>query len=385
MKSLDRQGAARVCWVIVALCFVLPSIACQPPTEASAPPPVQGLVIKNPVGDRPTFFDLGEVAFGEQVKHVFQIQNCDPVPVTINDMLPSCGCTVARISYQDAAGQDVVGSIAPGARVIVLPPGVVAHLTLSVDTTHVETMNRDKLTQVRLRTDSKNTPYLTLEMHLLVRRAFRSVPDRIELGESPRSSGKSGRADITVEDRTSSARIRAVESIEGPFEATVDATTVSGIELWILVVTPKPDLPLGPVRGRVALSTTRDDGTGDGPPFLVSVSAQITADVVLHPPLFALKSSRTGPEFGALVELAALVPGQRVKVRGTKLEGVGADVLRVECTPVDADDQGRASTWRIALQAPPDSKGQTFSGKVTIELDHPGLPKLEAPYMASSR
>jgi hypothetical protein len=345
----------------------------------------QGLVIENPVGNRRTFFDFGDVAFGREIKHVFQIRNADLDPVTIHDILPSCGCTVARITYEDAGGKEVMGSIAPGERVITLPPGVLAHLTLSVDTTHVETMNRDKLTQVRVRSDSKNTPYLTLEMHLVVRRSFRSVPDRIELSESPRSAGKSGRADITVEEAKSQAQIRGIASIEGPFDATVDPTTVSGVEVWILVATPKPDLPLGPARGRVTLATTRDDGTGEGPPFSVSLSAQITEDVVLHPAVLTLKRPKPDEALSARTELEALIPGQRVKVLGTKVEGLGAEALHVELAPTDPDVHGRASLWEIRLRAAPDTQVPTFAGHLTIELDHPRVPKLEVRYSGTSR
>jgi hypothetical protein len=400
-SSLVRALAA----AIFGVCALLPSGACRPEGAAGAegpqgtggtggtggngstgaPASIGGLVVRNPVGTRPTFFDFGDLAYGQHVEHVFQIENTDSDPVTIHDILPSCGCTVARIAYTDAAGNEVPGSITPGEKVITLPPRAVAHLSVTVDTTHVETMNIDKLTQVRLRSDSKHTPYVTLEMHLVVRRTFRSVPDRIELGESPQSNGKSGRADITPELHTSHARIRAIEKIDGPFEATVDATSVSGVEVWILVATAKNDLPIGPANGRITMSTTRDDGTGEGPPFSVPVSAQITADVVLHPMLFALKGTKQDPELKAEVELVALVPGERVAVRKATAKGTGSDALKLDWTAQDPDERGRSSKWTIALRTRPEAKVLAFSGTISIELDHPRVAKIDVPYSGIAR
>jgi len=64
------------------------------------------------------------------------------------------------------------------------------------------------------------------------------------------------------------------------------------------------------------------------------------------------------------------------------VKGAGAEALKVESTPNQPDGQGRASTWRIVLRALPESKTTTFSGTVTIDLDHPRVPKLEASYVA---
>jgi hypothetical protein len=393
-RAIERRGRRKPGIAIAALLLLAPSfVACRPssaPASADAPARGQGLVIKNPVGNRPTFFDFGELQFGQHVEHVFQVENTEPDPVTIHDMLPSCGCTIARIAYTDSSGNEVAGSIAPGAKVITLPPGAIARLSMTVDTTHVETMNIDKLAQVRLRSDSKVTPYLTLEMHLVVRRTFRSAPDRIDLGESPRSLAKSGRADITPDLGTSRARIVAVEKIDGPFEASVDTTTVNDVEVAILSVTPRADLPIGPVHGSVTLSTTRDDGTGAGLPFKVPVSAQITADVVVHPALFALHAAphtdgaARDESLTAEIELVALVPGERVNVRSTKATGSGAELVRVETTPENPDQHGRASVWKILLRAPEHSDPAHFGGSVTIELDHPRVPRIDVPYTATS-
>jgi hypothetical protein len=219
-------------------------------------------------------------------------------------------------------------------------------------------------------------------MHLLVRRAFRSVPERIDLGETPQSYGKSGRADITVEEPASQAKIRGILSVEGPFTATVDSTTIQGAEVFILAVSVKPNLPIGPAYGRVTMTTTKDDGSGEGAPFYVPLSAQIAPEVVVRPALFPLKSAKSGEDLVARAELAALVPGERVHVKGTSAKGVGAESLKIECTPTAPDEQGRATQWQVVVSAPPNAKEKAFAGTVTIELDHPRVPKIDVSYSA---
>jgi hypothetical protein len=80
--------------------------------------------------------------------------------------------------------------------VITLPPGSTAELAVRVDTEHVQALNVDKLASVRIRSDSAATPFLTLEVHLVVDRVMRAVPSGIELGQTPQSVGRSGRTDV---------------------------------------------------------------------------------------------------------------------------------------------------------------------------------------------
>lgn len=377
--------APRVRWrTCAAALFALLALAeCRPEARPAA---AGGLSIRNAVRRSGTsfFFDFGDLPFGERVERSFQLVNSDTQAVKIHDLLPSCGCTVARVSYTTAAGEEVRGGVG-GGDVITLPPGTTANLSISVDTTHVEVINRDKLSQVRIRSDSRSTPFITLEMHLLVLRTFRAVPDRIDLGETPQSGGKSARTDVSVEDAKSTARIRGIEKVEGPFDATVDATTIQGVDVWILVVTCKPGLPLGPVNGRVTLSTSRDGGEREGLPFSVPVSAQIARDVVLHPSLFALHADARGEGALARADLVALVPGERIRVLAASARGASAEALSVGFDPVDPDDAGRASSWRIILRTTRSLQDALFSGTVAITLDHPRVPTIEAPYSASLR
>lgn len=362
----------------LAVLVLLVAQGCQEhsPTRPSA----QGLVILNGYPERPYFHDFGNLPFGQQAQHVFEIENTDPVPVAIQDMKASCGCVTPRVSYTAADGRVVEGALAGDGPVITLPPGALARITVKVDTTHVQRMNTDKLEQVRLRSDSLATPYITLEMHLVVERLFRSVPERIDLGLVPQSTGKSARADLSTEIRGSAARILGVESVEGPLVVHVDATEMAGETLWILSLDVKPEQALGTLVGKVKLQTTGADGTGAGLSLEVPVIGQVVPDVVLDPGLLVFRTGEAGSAPRAEAVLVALVPGERVLIRSTALSGAAADQLRVEATPIEPDENGRATRWKVAVEVSETARDQAFSGTLTIETDHPRVPTVRAPY-----
>jgi hypothetical protein len=368
------------------LTLVASLLACG---RAPAPTAAGGaLVVVNPVGDRPTYFDLGRVPYGRKAEHVFRIRNDEGGAVTVHDVLPSCGCASAKISVPGVGGAVVAGDASNHDAMIRIPAGATADLTVTIDTEHVQVMNQDKLAQVRMRSDSKTSPFLTFEIHLVAERSMRAVPAEIELGQTPRSVGKSGRTDVTPELKSSRARILGVESVEGPFTATADETDIAGTQVWIVVANAKPDLPVGPVSGKVILSVSGEDGTGKGLPFQIPVRAQIAEDVVAMPPVFLFGSFERAKGASKESELVALVPGERVRVTGTSFVGVpegAAREIAPEVTPVEPDADGRAEKWKIVLRASEKMAEGPFSGTLTIALDHPRVKEIRVPCSGSAR
>ena len=367
------------------------SVACdaKSPSGATAATPQQGgLTIVGTQSERPTFFDLGTLAYGAAAQHVFRIQNDEGRPVKVVDLLASCGCAVPRISYRAADGTVVEGKPHAKDCVITLPPGAIAELAVRIDTEHVEQMNQDKLAQVRLRSDSGVTPYLTFELHLVVERLMRAVPAAIELGQTPQSAGKSGRADVTAELPPSPARVLGIESVTGPFTATVDEIHNAGEAVWILVANVNPGLPIGPVAGKIVLSVTQPDGTGVGRPFTVPVSAQIAPDVVLRPPVLMLGAIARGTSASAEGLLVALVPGERIRVEKATIEvepPAAQGWIRVEANPVDPDASGRAEAWTVVLRTSGDLAEPAFGGTIVIATDHPRVQEVRAAFSGTTR
>jgi len=367
---------------LVLLLVAVVAAACRKAAEPA------GLSVRNPVGNRPTFYDFGTVPYGRPVEHVFEIENGGAAPVTIRDLLPSCSCTSTRISFVAKDGSLVQGDPTSRERVIVLPAGAVADLVMRIDTTRIERMNLDKLAQVRLRTDSATTPYMTFEMHLVVARAMLAVPGTIDLGLVPQSAGKSGRSDVMPDDVKAKYRILGVESIDGPFTATVDATVVAEVPTWIVVVSTKPNLELGPVSGAVHLSVSGEDGTGTSPSFKLPVTGQVTPDVVARPGVLAFGAIPRGKAAEVVGEIAALVPGELVRVTGTKVvttpEGAAA-AITADAEAIAPVDGGSAPSWRLRLRASESLAEPQFSGTVVLELDHPRVREIRVPFSGTTR
>jgi hypothetical protein len=347
---------------------------------ATSTPASQGLVIKNGYPDRPYFHDFGRIAYGSRVEFVFEVENTDPVPVVVQDMKPSCGCVTPRISYTAADGKVVEGALTGDGPVITLPRGALARVAMKIDTTRVQRMNTDKLEQVRLRSDSAVTPYMTLEMHMVVERLIRSVPASIDLGLVPQSYGKGARADLSTEVAGSPARILRIESIDGPLTANLDSTQQGDEPYWILTLEVKPNQPLGTVKGNVKLSTTGPDGTGTGFAHEVPVIGQVVPDIVIEPGVLIFRAAEPGSLPRAEATVAALVPGERVLVRTAELEGTDSEHLRVEATPIDPDENGRATQWKLVIEALEPLRDRAFNGSVNVVTDHARVPSVRAPY-----
>lgn len=359
-------------------------VACGPDSAAETRQPTagsEGLVIVPEGAPRPYFFDFGQRLWGEQIEHVYEIENREGRTVVVHDLLPDCGCTRPRATVVLADGTRIDGALDTRDMNLEVPAGAKLEVRIGIDTTRVEKPNQNKLAQVRMRSDSESTPYMTFELHVLVVRAFRAVPAEALLKDVPQSAGKAVRIDISTEIANDKSRIREIDSIDGPFTAELTEAQVSGETVWVLVVRADPGLDLGPHTGKVHFTTTRADGTTEGQQFQVPIRAQVVTDCIVEPRVLTLSRG----DGVATVLLMALVPGARVQVNSARVEGGASDVLHAEWEPVDADDSGRASRWRLRLsprgELPPDG----FSGKLVIELDDPLLPRLEVPYAAPPR
>ncbi len=341
-----------------------------------------GLVVVPEGAPRPYFHDFGERLWGEQIEHTYRLENREGRTVVVHDLMPDCGCTIPRAAIVQPDGTRIDGPVVTRGMELELQAGATLEVRIGLDTTRVERPNQHKLAQVRLRCDSDETPYITFELHVLVRRTFRSAPTEAVLKDVPQSAGKSVRLDVTTENAGDTSRIRGIETVEGPFRAEVTEAQVAGQNVWILVVHADPGSNLGPHEGKVVLGTTLADGTGLGQNFEVKVRAQVVEDCVIEPRLIAIPRDADG---AATATLHALIPGARVGVRKVRLEGASAAALQVAWEPVDADAEGRASQWKITLRAKTELPREGFSGKVVVELDDPSLPVVEAPYAAPPR
>ena len=130
--------------------------------EEVKPAPSQGLVIQSADTARPYFHDFGVIQDGTRPSHTFKIRNTEPNPVTLKDLLPSCSCVVPAVRSISPNGVVTKGSTRGSDSVCTIPSGGTLEVDVALDTKHIRRKNADRLSTIRLRTDSSVTPFLTL-------------------------------------------------------------------------------------------------------------------------------------------------------------------------------------------------------------------------------
>ncbi len=341
-----------------------------------------GLVFENAKASRPYFHDFGDRLWGERIEHTYRLVNREGRTVVLQDLLPDCGCTQPQAAVVLPDGSRVDGGIETRSIGLAVPAGATLEVRIGLDTTRVERPNQHKLAQVRLRCDSDVTPYLTFELHVLVKRAFRAAPTEAVLKDVPQSAGKRVRLDVTTENTGDGSRIRGIEAVEGPFHAELAETSAGAESLWVLIVSADPGSNLGPHSGKIVLGTTRDDGTGVGQHFEVQVRAVVVEDCVIDPRVLAISREKGA---ATMANVIALVPGAMIGVKRVRFEGGASTILRADHEADSPDTDGRASRWRLAIRAEGELPREAFSGRLIVELDDPALPFIDVPYAAPPR
>jgi hypothetical protein len=335
-------------------------------------PAGHGLVVVEGNTQRPTYWNFDLVAYGERPEHTFRLRNSDPDPVTIRNMLPSCGCLF--VTLRSADGKQVVrGILTEDAPPFRIAPGAEVEVQFEIDTSLVERMNMDKLVFVRIVCDSRTEPYLQLEAHLKVTRDFICTPRLIDLGEIPQGRGKQASGTVITELPDCKARILGLARVDGPFRATVDESHIEGQPNWTTVVDANEDAPFGPVRGKLVFETTGSDGTGKGRPFEVPLAGQVVPRIVARPAQLRLSLVKDS----AQVTVECLVPGEKVEIRAVRFEGAGPD-FDGEAVPLNPDGH-RAAKWNITVRLTAKGAAGGFTRTAVIELDDEKIPELRVP------
>ena len=377
--------------LLPALLLACLTAACGSETSAEDSGPTgEGLVHvvqQDESPERPGFFDFGTVPHGDLVHHSFLLKNSDPRPVTIQDIVVGCGCTVARLSKRTVDGE-VVGARGDLPNVLlVLEPGEVAEISLEVDTTEIRVKNIDKLFMVRVTSDSIATPYTTLEVHLVVQLDFQVAPEGLELPLMPQGAGET--RPITIKPvGTRPGRITGVREVPPGVVAELRESELSrpGFPVWVLEAGFAPPLELGRHAATIILDTEGDEGVPTAP-VEIQIAGTAVADLRLHPSRLVLRPGQgaSDPEdpSAALIgaQLETFLPGHRFGVTGFQILGEAAEHLEFVAEPVLPDARGQSTHWNLRLSTRTPGPNGSFTGTVRLELDDPQHPTIDLPYV----
>jgi len=350
----------------LALLAALP-VACDGPTSEHPSP--RGLVIQNDHPDdpsRPHFFDFGVLEHGSRREQAIRFLNTDPAPVTITEASPACACTSAkrlRLIGEDGSVLEE-GNLERRGAMLTVPPGGLAELLLGVNTKSV-LPNKEKLAILRLQTDSLNSPFITLEVHLATTRPFLVSPSSIQIGQVPYSHGGAQQCEVMTSSKGADERVLGISSASDGLEATLDYVFVNDEHVWTVTARTLPLLPKGPIRGQVVLDTALE--TGERGTLRIDVWAQVVDDVGFDRPNPHFGRLRPGETRTLPLQLVARVPGMRVQVEDVVLRGPAAEHLSVRFGPKEGtyvDETGLSELWSVDVVA----AGTLPPGRFEVEL-----------------
>ena len=356
---ISTQSAAPFALCLAALSW---GVACSDQPDETA----QGLVIQSPGAARPYFHDFGVIQDGTRPSHTFQLLNTEATPITLHDILPSCSCVVPVIRAISPTGVITRGSTRNKDAVCVVPPGGLLEIEAAIDTQHIRRKNTDRLSTIRLRTDSLVTPFHTLELHVIVEQLIQATPWEIDLGEVPTSAGGSRHTTVVATSPSLEVDLTDSQVISGEgLTTTFELQETFGRKTWLVNAELSPGLKLGPWSGaiRVEISAPTQD-----PPkreLRVPVRARIVEDITLRPRrVFLMPANTSGAEF----TVQALIPGERITITRASLSDCPEDLFSSSFTPVRPDADGRAETWKVTVLRDKDQHEQEINARLTVTL-----------------
>lgn len=379
---------------LLALCCALLLAACGGSESPADALPPRGLVVKNPSGERPFYHLFGSVPEGEIARHVFELENTNPEPLSVLRLQTACGCTMPSVRLLVAGREpESIHLLNPGTLVVVPPRGVL-ELELAIDTAHVPQKNTFWLATAHLTTDSAASAYVHFELSLFVDAPLQITPRELDLGNVPQTGGAWAKATAIRAVPSSSVRVTGVSRASPELLAEVEQREHFGKPVWELRVELPPGLPKGPYRGEVRLDVVDEQ---DAPPtgagsasavreVLVPVRGLVVDDIITRPAVLFLGEIQAGEPGRGEARVISLIPGRRIVVREPRIVDLPADSLRVVLEPVGPDALGRAQEWKVTLEVTGELPRPRFSGTLRLSIDEPeGPSSVELRFSGSYR
>lgn len=294
--------------------------------------------------------DVGQVAKGEPIKHVFVLKNTGTADLHITDVKPSCGCTVPEFDK-------------------VIKPGGEGKVTLTVDTKNFSgPISKTAL----LITDDPTVPQKTLFLSAIVKPFVEALPYgffRIQA-----LSGESASSDLVLvsdEPDFKPTKAEAPNSFLRVALAPVPEKELvkdHGTNQWKVTVTTAADAPEGLLGGNVKVTT----GVKKQPEIELPISGFIKPTVSVTP--LSINFGNFDPKGDPqkrnvmLVNNNAAVESFSVTKAETNVPGISAEVV-----PVDK------SRVQVVLTVDQKIKKGVFEGDLVIRTNDKARGEVKVP------
>ncbi len=236
-------------------------------------------------------YDFGTVAKNAEVSHRFKVTNLYKQDVHIANVTTTCGCTAPKFD------QTPVKSLES------------TYIDISMDTNR---FTHEKSSSITVTFDQPIFGQVTIPVKVYIRSDLWVTPNSVNFGAVDQGASEERTLNIAYVGRPDWTIIKAATNNKHLTARVVQKERANGQVNYDLVVTLRPDAPIGNLRDEIQLIT--DDANSPQIPILVQ--ARVEADVTVSP---------------SIVQLGTVGPG-RTTTRTVVLRGRKPFVIeKVEC------------------------------------------------------
>ena len=308
--------------------------------------------------------DFGVVPRGARMTHAFNVANPLSVPLTIERLEASCGCTLVRPEQTT------------------IPPGESSRIIASFDTAKFVGPKQVRLT-VTLSDPQGRLKELSLKLSAVIRPDLTLSPGQLDFGRvDPERVIERTLTLARVQGPDDFAPTRMISACRFLDAELTELQRRPGLTRYLLTARLKPGGPAGPFREEIRILTNDPDA----PSVTIPVVGEVPEVLVASPRHLAL--GRLEP--GRVVETRVLIRGP-APFRVTGIDGLGDGV---EC--VDPPWEGSAAarpvqflTLRFTPPVPPSDRHPFPSPPgdwhrvLVVRTDLPAAPSLDLPISAT--
>jgi len=342
--AMSTAMSTVVCFILVLFSSlpISPSLAAEGQSASSQP----ALLLLPQIEIVSPTYDFGTVSQGTKVEHAFEIKNSGQAPLSINNLHPGCGCTVA----------DPEKSL--------LAPGESTLIRATFDTANFQGY---KVKTIRVNTNDPKNPSAIIGLQGTVKLDIDLDPSRVFFGRVKKGKAQSREVLVSV-GKESTAQILDVSSRSELLDVKSEDLPApsKGKKLTISL---KESVPAGIFRSRIVIKTS----SPGNPVLSIPIFANVEGDLVLEP---------AEASFGLLEGPLKASITQRLKL-------VNSSALPIKILSSESNDKSFTSSYK----ASEDGKSYEISvtllegalgpikGEVKLVTDHldPSQKELQIP------
>jgi len=327
---------------------------------------------------------FGKVLQGDVLNHVFSMTSSGEEDLVIKQAKPTCGCTVAQITAQQADG-----SMAPYAFGNPIPVGRKVEIKATLHTVNkrghagsrINVFSNDPRGQTQLALEAEVEPFFNINPVVINFNTLSAKDAAKDKASITTVGGKRVKLNAFLDNIPQGLKVELKP---------LDADESGAATRWDLDVTAGPGLVEGnlaymvPLKSDLAIPGAEKLPNGSAPTYeqSITIMGRVTGMLEYNPAFVSLGLIRPGQAQSRTIRM--LSHDASFKFEGLKAVVQGRDVPEWEYaqyfdTIVRPVANESAVDIEVALKGMPESLNGSFSGMLVIQTGYPGKPEVKLP------